>query len=92
MPELQEFRLTFPGGLHIGTRGVNLEECRLGVSADTIFAALFEARLKDGGDADAWIAPFPRVMDGKPVSDGQPPFLLSSGFPFVGDLLPDQGD
>jgi len=75
MPALTVYRLTFPGGLHIGTRGVTLEESGVDIPSDTLFAALVDAcrRLSDPA---AFVEPF--------LQDA--PFLLSSAFPFVGEV------
>jgi len=73
MPALTVYRLTFPGGLHVGTRGVTLEESGVGIPADTLFAALIDA-CRRSGDPAAFVEPFLRDA----------PFLLSSAFPFAG--------
>ncbi len=84
MPKLTEYRLTFHAGFHLGTRGVGLEESALHLPADTLFAALVDAHRRAGGDPDAFVAPFPRLpLDGAPV-EGEPPFRLTSAFPFAG--------
>lgn len=71
-------RLTFHGGFHIGVRGVNLEESGVTIPSDSLFAALLEAFIRTGGDAEAFIRPF---------REGSPPFLLTSAFPFAGKVL-----
>lgn len=81
MPALTVYRLTFPGGLHVGERGVNLEESRFTIPSDTLFAALVDAYRRSYGDPTALVAPFPR--DG---AAGNPPFLLTSAFPFAGEV------
>ncbi len=75
MPELHPYHLSFPGGLHLGTRGVNLEEAGVQLPADTLFSALMVAWQLQGQDPAAFAAPF---------SDRDPPFLLTSAFPFAG--------
>ncbi len=77
MPALHPYHLTFSGGLHLGTRGVNLEEAGVQLPGDTIFAALVVAWRLQGQDPGAFVAPF---------QDGDPPFLLSSAFPFAGGV------
>jgi len=77
MPALTVYRLTFPGGLHIGTRGVNLEESGIGIPSDTLFAALVDT-CRRSSDPEAFIAPFLRG------AAARPPFLLTSAFPFAG--------
>jgi CRISPR-associated protein Csm4 len=79
MPVLQPYYLAFRGGLHIGTRGVNLEEAAMHLPSDTLFAALLDAWRRAGGDAASFAAPF--------VTDApDPPFLLTSAFPFAGGV------
>jgi len=86
MPRLDVFRLGFPGGLHVGARGVNLEESVVTVPSDTLFAAVVDAVRRDGGDPAVFVSPFPRrEVDGS-LTDGHPPFLLSSAFPFAGGV------
>lgn len=82
MPDTVLYRLHFRSPLHIGERGVGLEETRTSVPADTLFSALCSAwRWLYGADSlqSDLLAPF---------ADGQsPPFLLSSAFPFAGEML-----
>jgi CRISPR-associated protein Csm4 len=96
MPTLETVHLTFPGGLHVGTRGVNLEECGVSIPADTLFAALVDAHWRDGGDLDAWMQPFPRTRlsqagttaegDRWEHQPGDVPFLLTTAFPYAGGV------
>jgi CRISPR-associated protein Csm4 len=79
MPVLQPYYLAFRGGLHIGTRGVNLEEAATHLPSDTLFAALLDAWRRAGGDAAAFAAPF--VTD-----EPHPPFLLTSAYPYAGGV------
>lgn len=79
MPKLTVYRLTFPGGLHVGTRGVNLEESSVSLPSDTLFAALVDAYRRKGGVPDHFMTPFPRD-----TASGDPPFLLTSAFPSAG--------
>ena len=79
MPEIIPYHLTFHGGLHVGSRGVDVDEARPTLPADTLFSALVSAWVQTGRDADAWVQPF--------VGDApDPPFLLTSAFPFAGDV------
>lgn len=71
------YQLTFASGLHLGTRGVNLEEHGVHLPSDTLFAALLDAWRRLGGDPQAFARPF---------VEGAPPFLLSSAFPFAGGV------
>jgi CRISPR-associated protein Csm4 len=77
MVELKVHRLTFHGGLHVGRRGVNLEEHSVQVSSGTLFAALVAVYRRMGEKPQDFVAPF---------LTGEPPFLLSSAFPFAGDV------
>ena len=77
MATLTTYQLSFAGGLHLGTRGVNLEEHGVHVPSDTLFSALVDAWRRLGGDPQAFVQPF---------LDGAPPFLLSSAFPFAGQV------
>ena len=77
MPHLQPFTLAFPQGLHLGTRAVSLEEAGVHIPSDTLFAALVDIWSRMGGDPNAWIRPF---------GNGEPPFLLTSAFPFAGQI------
>ena len=76
MPHLQPITLAFPQGLHLGTRAVTLEEAGVHIPSDTLFSALVDIWGRTGGDPDAWSRPF---------RNGDPPFLLTSAFPFAGD-------
>lgn len=79
MPTLSVHRLRFRGGLHLGVRGVNLEESSVTVPSDTLFAALVDGWRRLGGDVDDWLQPF--------LADPpDPPFLLTSAFPVVGGV------
>ena len=77
MPHLQPLCLAFPQGLHLGTRAVSLEEAGVHIPSDTLFAALVDIWSRAGGDPSAWIRPF---------VNGEPPFLLTSAFPFAGQV------
>ena len=79
MPTLTPIRLTFAGGLHVGTRGVNLEEADVSIPSDTLFAALLDGWRRLGQNPERFAAPF--------VADpSDPPFLLTSAFPLAGDV------
>ncbi len=69
-----------PGaGFHFGLRGLEQEDSASHCPSDTLFAALVATLTDLEGDEGvrAFTAPF---------QDGQPPFLLTSVFPRVGDL------
>jgi CRISPR-associated protein Csm4 len=92
MSHLTVYRLSFQSGLHVGTRGVNLEESRTHIPSDTLFAALVDVVRRMGGEPDDFVALFPRLevasADASSSSyvsqTGEPPFLLTSTFPFAG--------
>lgn len=77
MAELTIYRLTFHSGFHLGLRGVNLEESAEHIPSDTLFAALLDAALRAGAGAEDFARPF---------QNGDPPFLLTSAFPFAGSI------
>lgn len=79
MPQLIPYQLAFHSGLHLGTRGVNLEEAGLSLPADTLFAALLDVWRRAGGDAADLAAPFT-------AAPPDPPFLLTSAFPYAGEV------
>jgi len=76
MPDLTPYALHFLGGFHIGTRGVNLEEAGISIPSDTLFAALLDCLSRTGADLDEFIRGY----------QTDPPFLLTSAFPYVGKL------
>jgi CRISPR-associated protein Csm4 len=76
MPNLTPYPLRFSGGLHVGTRGVNLEEAGLSIPSDTLYAAVLDALRRSGVDLDAFARAY----------FADPPFLLTSAFPFAGDV------
>lgn len=78
MPELAPYLLTFRGGLRAGTRGAGPADTGLPLPSDTLFSALVDARRRSGAAVDAWLVPF---------LSGDPPFLLTSAFPYAGQAL-----
>lgn len=64
-------------GFHFGRQGLDLEESKESFSSDSLFAAMISVYNELYDDLDAFTAPF---------EAGEPPFLLSSVFPYVGDL------
>lgn len=76
MPSLNAYRLTFSGGLHLGTRGLNLEEAGVHLPSDTLFAALADTWRELGGDAADYGRHFQQA----------PPYLLTSAFPYAGGV------
>jgi len=79
MPNLIPYHLTFHSGIRVGTHGVNLEETQAMVPSDTLFAAMLDTWRRTGGDPEEFAAPF---VEHPP----RPPFLLTSAFPFVGQV------
>lgn len=77
MPKLQTISLHFPQGLHVGARAVSQEEAGVHIPSDTLFSALVDIWGRIGGQPDAWIRPF---------RNDDPPFLLTSAFPFAGKV------
>lgn len=77
MPSLQPVFLRFPQGLRVGGHTANLEESGLHLPSDTLFAALVDSWGRSGDDPADWTGPF---------LAGDPPFLLTSAFPFAGAL------
>lgn len=79
MPNLIPYDLTFRGGLHVGTRGVSLEEANDHLPSDTLFAAFVDAWRCLGEDPELFARPF--------TGDSpDPPFLLTSAFPYAGQV------
>ena len=77
MPTITPYRLAFQGGLHLGARGMGLEEVRPSIPTDTLFSALVSAWRMTGREPKAFVDPF--------VADSpEPPFLLTSAFPYAG--------
>ena len=79
MPELVPYTLTFRGGLHLGTGAESLEESLASIPFDTLFAAMLDAWLRSGNDPQQFAEPFTDATH-------EPPFLLTSAFPFAGEI------
>lgn len=69
------------GGFHFGQQGLELEESQVTFPSDSLFAALVATIAEQEGDeaAERFIQPFL-------PENNQPPFRLTSLFPFVGTL------
>lgn len=84
MPTLNPYRLTFRSGIHLGARGINLEETGHVIPSDTLFSALVDTwRLlaaNQKSSLESFVKPF---LD----QSFDPPFLLTSAFPFAGQVL-----
>ena len=79
MPTITPYHLSFRSALHLGSRGLDLDEARATIPADTLFSALVSAWVQTGEDADAFVRPFVG-------EEPDPPFLISSAFPFAGSV------
>lgn len=66
------------GALHIGERGVGLEEAQVTAPSDTLYGALLATWVDLGKDPATWDRAF--------ASAATAPFLLTSSFPRVGEL------
>ncbi|MBC7098296.1 type III-A CRISPR-associated RAMP protein Csm4 [Candidatus Bipolaricaulota bacterium] len=81
------YKLTFPHGVHVGAYGIGTEGVRLTIPADTLFSALLSAWVSLGRDPDDWVSHFPRKPHDGELQDADPPFLLTSAFPYRGDVI-----
>jgi len=79
MPTVTTYLLRFRGPLHVAERGVGIEETAEFVHSDTLFSALCSVVRLGWGESELqrFLAPF---------RAGDPPFLLSSAFPFAGSV------
>jgi CRISPR-associated protein Csm4 len=67
--------------------GIGTESVRATIPSDTLFSALLSAWVRLGGSAEDWASAFPRTTDNGHIP-AEPPFLLTSAFPYVkGNLL-----
>jgi CRISPR type III-A-associated RAMP protein Csm4 len=66
-------------GFHFGEEGLELEESAVIFASDSLFAALVATLAEQEGNerVKTWLQPF---------AEGEPPFRLSSLFPYVGGL------
>ena len=78
------YKLRFPNGVHVGAYGIGTEGVRLTIPADTLFAALLSSWVFLGKDSNLWADQFPRTID-KEFTPTDPPFLLTSAFPYFAD-------
>ena len=81
MPTALAYRLVPRSAFHFGERGVGLEETAETFRSDALFGALC-ATLREGWGTRT----LGRLLDGFRTG-GEPPFLLSSCFPYAGDVL-----
>lgn len=76
MPEIIPYHLNLINGFRVGTRGVNLEEASPSIPSDSLFSALVDCVSRLGQNATHFVEQFNR----------NPPFLLTSVFPRVGNI------
>jgi CRISPR-associated protein Csm4 len=85
MEQYGYYRIVPTGPLHFGERGTGLEETASTLHSDSLFAAIVAAwRILDGPQA------IQERLQGFPTPENptsEPPFVLSSTFPYVGDVL-----
>ena len=79
MATVTTYLLRFRGPLHVAERGVGIEETAEFVHSDTLFSALCSVVRLGWGESELehFLAPF---------RAGEPPFLVSSAFPFAGPV------
>lgn len=73
------YRLYLLSPLHLGERGIGMEESGESIPSDTLFSALCWAvrEVEGTGWLEDWLGAF---------LSGRPPLLLTSAFPFAGDV------
>ena len=72
------YYLNFRSSLHLGRRGVGLEETEISIPADTLFSAICQTWRTFYGEAS-----LTNFLDQYETGE---PFLLTSAFPFAGDV------
>ena len=72
------YYLNFRSPLHLGRRGVGLEETGISIPADTLFSAICQTWRTFYGEE--------RLTDFLAQYETDAPFLLTSAFPFAGDI------
>jgi len=79
MRSLTGYRLFFRAPVHLGRVGLGREHVSEACPADTLFSALVEVVAETGGgkEVEAFLEPF---------LQGEPPWLISSAFPFAGEV------
>ncbi len=75
------YRLQPDGAFHFGVHGIDAEQSAERCPSDTLYAALLVEALRSG---HAFFLPPDQHDDQHPLD---PPFLLSSCYPYVGDIL-----
>lgn len=76
---IQTWKISGNGSFHFGRHGLGQEESAAAMASDSLFSALVNRLAVSAGKeaVTAFMAPF---------ESGQPPFALSSTFPFAGDV------
>ena len=72
------YRLNFRSPLHLGRRGVGLEETEISIPADTLFSAICQTWRTFYGEG--------HLTEFLTQYQNDEPFLLTSAFPFAGDI------
>lgn len=80
------YKLVFSRGVHVGAYGIGTEGVRVTIPSDTLFSALLSAWISLGNDPDLWCSQFP-CTKGDEHASADPPFLLTSAFPYKGSVL-----
>ncbi|MDQ2810116.1 MAG: type III-A CRISPR-associated RAMP protein Csm4 [Chloroflexota bacterium] len=83
MAQRRVYRLHAQRGFHFGIRGVGVEASALTAASDTLFGALCQALRATQGLTGAY--GLQALLD--TCRAGAPPFLLSSLFPYAGEVL-----
>lgn len=78
MTRVRYYHLAFKGAVHIGERGIEQEETRHTLPADTLYAALVSAAASAGPPPEAWARAF--------AAPEEVPFLIGSAFPYAGGV------
>lgn len=77
--QVEVWKISGSGGFHFGRHGLGQEETLTTMPSDSLFAALVNRlAVSAGADVDSFMQPF---------NDNEPPFALSSTFPFAGSVL-----
>ena len=78
MSKYVTYYLNFRSPLHLGRRGVGLEATEISIPADTLFSAICQTWRTFYGEE--------RLTDFLTQYETGEPFLLTSAFPFAGDI------
>lgn len=84
MAEIEVYRLYFGSGLHVGMRTAGIESSNHRLPSDTLFAAIvYQLSRRNAVLAEAFVGAFQEAE----TAGAEPPFLISSTFPFVDSEL-----